>query len=497
MLAGIDYFVVIAYLVGILLLGYYFRKFVSSSDDYFLGGRTLPFWAIGMSIVVSDIGALDFVGISGQAYRYGLSPANFDWIGSVPAMLLAAFIFVPYFWKAKLYTIPEYLGRRYNDTVRTIASLTWIIFFALDMGVLFWASGILLETLMGWPIWFSILITAGVTGLYTYYGGIAAVVMTDVVQMVIMFVGGLTLVFLSFYYVGGWEGLVTKIHAMGPEYANHFKLIQPTDTNTPFPWTGILFGLTFVMANAYMIGNQTIVQRCLTAKNEWHAKASMIFAGFLKMFIPLLVLFPGLVAIVLIPDLEDGDQALPMMIKELLPPGLIGLMFAAFFAGLMSSIDSMLNSTATLFTKDIYQKFIKKEESDKHYLFVGKMVTLVILIFGMITAPLSGYFEGIYVAIQTFLSYFQGPIFSILLLGILWKRTTQWGGLAGFVIGILSSFMMYQFEDSLFTIQDPFLYVSWWSFVVGFIVTIIVSLFTKPYSEERLAGLVYGLDEGK
>ena len=125
------------------------------------------------------------------------------------------------------------------------------------------------------------------------------------------------------------------------------------------------------------------------------------------------------------------------------------------------------------------------------------MVTLVILIFGMITAPLSGYFEGIYVAIQTFLSYFQGPIFSILLLGILWKRTTQWGGLAGFVIGILSSFMMYQFEDSLFTIQDPFLYVSWWSFVTGFIVTIIVSLFTKPYSEERLAGLVYGLDESK
>ena len=257
MLSGIDYFVVISYLVGILLLGYYFRKFVDSSDDYFLGGRTLPFWAIGMSIVVSDIGALDFVGVSGQAYRYGLSPANFDWIGSVPAMLLAAFIFVPYFWKAKLYTIPEYLGRRYNASVQTIASLTWIIFFTLNMGVVFWASGILLETLMGWPIWLSILVTAGVTGLYTYFGGITAVVMTDVVQMIIMFVGGFTLVFLSFYYIGGWEGLVTKIYAMGPEYQNHFNLIQPTDTNTPFPWTGILFGLTFVMANAYMIGNQT------------------------------------------------------------------------------------------------------------------------------------------------------------------------------------------------------------------------------------------------
>ena len=495
MLAGIDYFVVISYIVGILLLGYYFKRFVDSSDDYFLGGRTLPFWAIGMSIVVSDIGALDFVGISGQAYRYGLSPANFDWIGSVPAMLLAAFIFVPYFWKAKLYTIPEYLGRRYNSYVQTIASLTWIIFFALDMGVLFWASGILLETLLGWPMWLSILVTAGVTGLYTYFGGITAVVMTDVVQMIIMFVGGATLVFLSFYHVGGWEGLVTKIHTMGPEFQHHFKLVLATDTDSPFPWTGILFGLTFVMANAYMIGNQTIVQRCLTAKNEWHAKASMVFAGFLKMFIPVLVLFPGLVAIVLLPGLEDGDQALPMMIREFLPPGLIGLMFSAFFAGLMSSIDSMLNSTATLFTKDIYQKFFKPDASDNHYLFVGKVVTLSILIFGMVTAPISGYFEGIYIVIQTFLSYFQGPIFAILLLGILWKGATEWGGLAGFLGGILSSFMMYQFSDQLFTIQDPFLYVSWWSFVAGFIITVVVSLFTKKDSEEKLMGLVYGLDE--
>ena len=180
-----------------LVLGIYFRKFVNSSDDYFLGGRTLPFCAIGMSIVVSDIGALDFVGISGQAYRFGLSPANFDWIGSVPAMLLAAFIFVPYFWKAKLFTIPEYLGRRYNSYVQTIASITWIIFFTLNLGIMFWASGILLEALLGWPVWVSILVTAGVTGLYTYFGGITAVVMTDVVQMVIMFIGGFTMVFLT------------------------------------------------------------------------------------------------------------------------------------------------------------------------------------------------------------------------------------------------------------------------------------------------------------
>ena len=491
MLTNIDYFIVIAYIIGMLLLGLYFKKFVNSSEDYFLGGRSLPFWAIGMSIVVSDIGAMDFVGVSGQAYRYGISVGNFDWIGSVPAMLLAAFIFIPYFWRGGMYTIPEYLGRRYNKSVRTIASVTWIAFFALDLGVLFWASAVLLNVLMGWPIWASILITAVVVGLYTYFGGITAVIMTDVVQMVIMFVGGFALVYLSLDAVGGWENMVEKVNNMGPEYRSHFDIIQPSDTAGPFPWTGILFGLTFVMANAYMIGNQAIVQRCLTAKNEWHAKASMIFGSALKMAIPILVLFPGLIAVVVHPGLLDGDQALPMMIKTILPPGLVGLMFAAFFAGLMSSVDSLLNSTATLFTKDIYEPYIKKNADDKHYLKVGKITTLVLLVVGVITSPISSDFPGIYVAIQTFMSFFQGPLFAILLLGIFWKRTTQWGGLSALVIGIGSAVYLNVFKDIYFTIEDPFLYISWWSFLVGFIVNVTVSFMTKSHTEDQLKGLVF------
>lgn len=495
MLSGIDYFVVIAYMTGILLLGFYFRKFVHNSRDFFLGGKMLPFWAIGMSIVVSDIGAQDFVGVSGQAYRFGVSVGNFDWIGSVPAMLLAAFVFVPYFWKAGLYTIPEYLGRRYNGGVRVLASLTWIIFFAFNLGVTFWASALLLKSLMGWPEWLSILLTATVVGSYTLMGGLTAVVMTDVVQMIIMFVGGAAVVVLGFVHVGGWDGLVDKVSAMGQEYDGYFNLIQPVDTKTPFPWTGILFGLTFVMANAYMIGNQAVVQRCLAAKDEWHAKASMIWGAVLKMFIPILVLFPGLMALVVFPNLENGDLAFPSLIAKLLPPGLGGLMFAALLAGLMSSIDSMINSTATLWTKDIYERYLRKGASDQHYLRVGKITTVVLLGFGVLTSPVSSYFEGIYVAIQTFLSFFQGPIFSILFLGIFIPRITQWGGLAGLVGGICSSALMFIFRDQLFNIQDPFLYVSWWSFVVGLVLTLIVSCFTRAHSKERLAGLVFRVND--
>lgn len=495
MLSGIDYFVVIVYMAGIMLLGLYFKRFVHSSQDYFLAGRMMPFWAIGMSIVVSDIGAQDFVGVSGQGYMFGISVGNFDWIGSAPAMLLAAFIFVPYFWKAGLYTIPEYLGKRYNDYVRTLASATWIVFFAFNLGVIFRASAILLETLMGWPVWFSIILTAVVVGLYTIFGGLTAVVMTDVIQMIIMFIGGAAVVFLGFYNVGGWHGLVEKMSAMGPEYQNRFDLVQPIDTQTPFPWTGILFGLTFVMANAYMIGNQAVVQRCLSAKNEWHAKASMVWGAFLKMFIPILVLFPGLIASVLHPGLEDGDKAFPTLIGSLLPPGLGGLLFAALLAGLMSSIDSYLNSTATLWTKDIYQKFIRKEATDGHYLAVGRIATVILLIVGVLTSPVSEYFPGMYVAIQTFLSFFQGPIFSILLLGIFFRWITPSGGLAGLVGGMMVSILLFVNRSKLFTIQEPFLYVSWWSFVAGFVITIVVSLFTTPHPVERLYGFVYRLEK--
>lgn len=493
MLHGIDYFVVIAYLVGIMLLGLYFARFVRSADDFFLSGKSLPFWAVGMSIVATDISAMDFVGVSGQSYRFGVAVGNFDWLGSMPAMLLAAFIFIPYFWKAGLYTIPEYLGRRYNDYVRAVASLTWIIFFAVDLGVLFWAAAVMFEPLMGWPHWFSIGVTAVVVGLYTFFGGLTAVVLTDVVQMIIMFVGGATVLVVGLYHAGGWSGLTAKIAAMGDAYQNHFELILPTDTQTPFPWTGILFGLTLVMSNAYMIGNQAIVQRCLATKSVWHAKASMLTGAFFKMFIPLLVMFPGLIAMAMYPGMKDGDLAFPTLVRELLPPGLRGLLFAGFLAGLMSTIDSFLNSTATLWTKDVYGRFLKKGASERHYMVVGQMATVLLLIFGVMTSPLSKYYDGMYVAIQTFLSFFQGPIFSVILLGMFWPRATQWGGLAGLVGGISSSILLNIFKGSLFTIQDPFLYISWWTFVVGMMLNVAVSLGTRPHPNGRLAGLVFRL----
>lgn len=493
MLSGIDYFIVLLYFAGILWMGWYFKKFVKSSTDYFLAGKMLPFWAIGMSIVVTDIGALDFIGLTGQAYRYGIVVGNFDWIGSVPAMILAALVFVPYYWRAGVFTIPEYLGRRYNIYVRTINACVWLLILTLNLGIILWATGIMMSELMGWPIMTSIIVTVGIVGLYTIMGGLSAVVMTDTVQLVVMFIGGIAVLVLGLWKLGGWSAMVDKISSLGPEYSDHLSLVISPEKNTPYPWTGIFFGLALVLAPAYFIANQTIVQRSLGAKNEWHAKASVLWGAFLKMFIPVLFVIPGLIALALIPDIQDGDRAFPILIKQLLPPGMTGLVFAAFFAGLMSSVDSALNSAATIWTKDIYERFLKPDADDVHYLKVGRIFTGVLLVFAVITAPISDLFEGIYVYIQTIFSIFQGPTLAILLLGMFWRRTTQWGGLAGLLGGIGVASILYLFKSSLFTIDDPFLYIAFWSFLSGLIFAIIVTVLTKPEPLDKIRGLVYGM----
>lgn len=482
---GIDLFIVIAYLVAIPLFGVYFRKYVKSEEDYFLAGKMLPWWVISMSIIGTNIGAYDYMGSAGGAYRFGVAQANYEWIGAIPAMVLSAMLFVPYYWKAGVYTVPEFLGKRYNMAVRIIEAILWGAFLACVLGVFFWAAGLMLNEYLGIPIEVSLLITALIVGVYTITGGLAAVAMTDVVQLLVMFIGGVALTVLGLWTVGGWSGLV---NAITPAHPDHFKLFLPLD-NPTMPWLGMIFGLAFVLSPAWWCCHQAIIQRTLGARSEWDAKAGMLFASFPKMLIPVLVVLPGLLALALNPELSgaDMDKAFPWLIKNLLPAGLAGLVFAAFMAALISSVDSTLNSAATLWTRDIYQRFFVKEASDKHYLNVGRILTFVFVLWAILFAPVTKKFPGIYVAMQTLLSIFQGPTFAITLLGIYWKRATQWGGLFGLIAGVgVSSFLH-------FIAHWNFLYVAWWSFAGAILMNIIVSLLTTPESTEKLEGLVYGL----
>jgi SSS family solute:Na+ symporter len=503
-LASIDIAIILVYMVGIFILGSSFAKYVGTGEDFFLAGRALPFWAIGMSIVVSDIGAFDFVAVAGAVYGAGISAANFDWIGSMPAMVIAAFLFIPYYWRARVYTVPEFLGRRYNDAVRMIHAVFWGVFFLISQAVMLWLTADkFLHGVLGWNPYISIWAIVLITGIYTYAGGLTAVVFTDVVQLCIMYVGGLSLLALSFWEVGGWTSLQQQITALGDDYQNHYRLLLPHDTPTGFPWDGIVFGLGIVMATSYMAGNQAVVQRTFGAKSEWDAKAGMLFGGFLKCFIPLMVALPGLAAIIIIPNLQDRDLAIPMLVKEIMPPGLRGLLFAAFLSSLMGNVGATLNSVTTVWTSDIYEKFIdlvfKKKMSQRHILIVGRAFTVAFMILSALLAQrMSAVDEGIYIFIQSCLAIFQGPVFGVLLIGLLWRRANQWGGLAGLVLGVAFTTILNNTEG-VFPSANPFLFIAMWSFLFSSVVTIVVSLLTPPDPAEKTEGLVFSqvMKEGK
>jgi len=490
-LADIDVIIIAVYLVGITVFGAWLGRFIKNDEDYFLGGRNLPWWAIGMSMVVSDIGALELVGLAGAAYTYGIAVANFDWIGCIPALVLAAFIFIPYFWRSKVFTIPEFLGLRYNQFVRLLVAVIWGVVFLFQLGIFFYTAAKTMNILCGWPVYFSILLTAAVVGIYTFYGGLSAVVYSDAIQCAILYIGSILILVIAMFSVGGYGELVSRVTSLGAGFEHHFDLLVPADTPSPFGWASVLFGLTLVLSPAYWIGNQAIVQRNLAARSEHEARKSVLFGAFLKLFIPFILIAPGLAGLVLHPGLENGDDIYPILIGDLLPPGLTGIVFAAFLAALMSSVDSYINSASTLWTKDVYQKFIAPDKDERHYMIVGKVLVLVFVVIGVLLAPLTERSPSIFGYFVTIYSVFQGPLLALLLLGLLWRRANGKGAVAGLCLGVSTSITLFWVDDVLFTCPEPYLYIAWWGFLAGLAGVVAVSLATDPEPPEKIEMLVY------
>jgi SSS family solute:Na+ symporter len=351
---------------------------------------------------------------------------------------------------------------------------------AFLLGVFLYTAAKTMYILMGWPVYLSVLIVAGVVGIYTLFGGLAAVVYTDVAQCIIMFSGSFIILAIAYTKIGGWDELVNTISSMGGKYAHHFDLMVPVDSPTPYGWAGIIFGLSFVLSPAYWLGNQAIVQRTLGAKSEYEAKKSVIWGAFLKLFIPFILVGPGLAGIILFPGLEKSDDIYPTMVHDILPPGLTGLVFAAFLAALMSSVDSYLNSAATLWTKDIYQALFLPNKSHRHYMIVGKIFISIFIVLGVLLAPVAGRFPSIYGYFQTVFSFFQGPLLAIISLGLFWRRANSFGASMGLILGVATSVILFWVRGEIFDSPEPFLYIAWWSFVASLTITLIGSLLTKP-----------------
>lgn len=488
-LSPLDIAIIVLYLLGIAALGVLASRGIRTSHDFFLAGRSLPWWMAGMSLVVSDIGAKDMVGLAGDAYRYGIVMMNFDFVGCTFPVLIAAFLFMPLFWGAGVSTIPEYLGRRYNASVRTFFAVIWSLFMVGTVATILVSAASMFEGLLGWSFWFSVGLTSVIVGVFTTSGGLKAVAFTDVLSCIVLIGGAALLCAIGLREVGGVGMLVEKVSAL-PWTDEHFELL-PSASHAAYPWPAVVLGLGLVLGPAYWVGNQAIVQRTFGVRSEADARASYVFAAVIKLVFPVLLVLPGLLALALYADelgppsaAWDANQVLPLMVKRLVPSGALGLLIGAFVAGVIANLEAYVNSASTLLVTDLYRPFVRPRATDTECLRVGRALVIVLLIVGAIVSyQVKVRFGSVFEAFQTFMSYFQGSLFALLLFGMVTRRATAAGGVAGMLVGVATAAV-------LSAAGSLYLWTAFWSFVAASVTLLAVSVMTSPKSEDELRGLV-------
>lgn len=488
-LSSLDLALVVVYLVVVTAIGLWASRGIRSSKDFFLAGKSLPWWVAGMSLVVSDIGAKDMVGLAGDAYRYGIVMMNFDFVGCTFPLLIAAFLFMPFFWNAGVYTIPEYLGRRYNAAVRTFFAVVWSLFMVGTIATILVSAAAMFEGLLGWSFWVSVGVTCVLVGLYTTSGGLRAVVFTDVVSCVVLILGAGLICFMGLREVGGLGAMVARVSDLSWT-ETHFDLLPPAD-HAAYPWPAVLLGLGFVLGPAYWVGNQAIVQRTLGTKSQQDARASYVLCALIKLVFPVLLVLPGLLALALFADELgaptgnwDANRVLPLMVSRLVPSGALGILMGAFIAGVMANLDSYINSASTLLVTDLYRPFINRSASDERCLALGRWLVVILLAFGaLLSFEVKTRFASVFEAFQTLLSFFQGALFALLLFGMLTRRATPSAAVAAMLVGVGTAAVSN-------AAGYLYLWTAWWSFAASCVTIVVVSLFTTPKSEDELRGLV-------
>lgn len=428
---------IFGYFAVLLAVAFYFsRHRDENSKDYFLAGRNVGWFAIGASLFATNISSEHFIGLAGSGAAHGLAVGSFEWM-AVFWLILLGWVFAPLFLKADVFSVPQFLEKRFGTPVKMyMTSISIFAYILTKISVTLFAGGLLLRYVVGWDLYTSALVMVLLTGIYTIIGGLSAVIYTSVLQMFFMVAGTLAVTALGLHEVGGVDALRAQLPA------NYFSMFKPaSDPN--FPWTGIIFGAP-ILGVWYWCTDQYIVQRILSAKNIENARRGTIFAGFLKLLPVFLLVLPGLIAVALFPGVS-GDEALPTLIaSSILPSGLKGLVIAGILAALMSSLASFFNSTATLFTMDFYRHF-RPEASERKLVLVGRLATTGIVVTALLWVPLTKLISNnLYIYLQSVQAYIAPPITALFLIGIFWRRITGTGALWSLIVGgILGAFRLF------------------------------------------------------
>jgi SSS family solute:Na+ symporter len=479
----LDWLVIGIYAATIAGIGLRLTRKNQSSEEYFLAGRQLRWPFIGASLFAANISSEHFVGLAGSGYSDGMAVGGFEWM-AVYCLMPLIFLFLPFYIKNRIFTVPEFLERRFSPSVRLIFSGFMIILAVLTkLSISFWASSLVFSNMLGWNKT-SVIWTVGLaTALYTMKGGLRVVVYTDAIQTVILILAAAALTALGLQHVGGW----TRLHTQLPP--EMFHMIKPaTDAN--YPWPGMLVGV-FLLGSFYWSMDQVLVQRAFSAKSLNEGRLGAVFCGFLKLSTPFLLVLPGLIARVLYPKLSRPDEAYPRMLADLMPTGLLGLTVAGIIAALMGHISATYNSVATLFTRDFYLRW-RPEATQQTQIAVGRIALLVTFVLGALWAPMIGNFGNLFIYLQTVQAYLLMPIAGIFFVGVLWKGTTSAGVLSclGAAAVLCPLFLFDSYAHFLpfmkVPLLRPWLHSAMVACAACMVVLAGVSLCTQPIEASRL-----------
>jgi solute:Na+ symporter, SSS family len=508
-LATIDVAIIAFYFVVVFAIGFYFSRKERTSEDYFLASRNVGWFAIGASLFVSNISTEHFIGLAGSGATSGLAVGHFEWLACIIVLVLG-WVFVPFYLRSNVLTMPEFLERRFNRSCAVyLAGVSILAYIFTKISVHLYAAAVVLEHVVGWNPLTAATILVVVTGIYTIAGGLAAVIYTELVQTLVLLTGAVVLTFIGLNEVGGFAGLRA---AVPPGY---FHMIKPI-SDPEFPWTGIFLGAP-ILGIWYWCTDQVIVQRVLAAKDEGHAKAGTIFAGFLKILPVFVLVLPGLIAYALYPQMftknadglvTNGDIAYPMLIINLLPHGLIGVMIAALLAALMGGMASVFNSASTLVTLDFYKK-ARPDATELQLVTFGRMATGIMVGLGLLWVPFIKLLSSqLYVYLQSVQAYISPPIAVCFIFGILWPRLNGRGAISSLLVGFAMGTIRFVLEvmdkgrhfDSTairWLVDMNFLHYAILMFVVCAGVLIGVSLMTPAPERKKLAGLTFATVDEK
>ena len=516
-----DMVIIAVYFVVVLGIGMYLKNYATSGEDFFMAGREMTAWVAGLSFLSANLGALELMGWAGNAYEYGILATHWYWIGAIPAMLFLGIVMMPFYYISKTHSVPGYLQLRFGENSRAFAAISFAFMTILMSGVNMFAMASVMKVVLGWDINFSIWVSSLTVGIYVALGGLRSAIFNEVLQFFLIWAGALLIPILGLYEAGGWANLKLQIAARASDQYVHLWSTLGSFSNNPMGinWAGIVFGLGAVISMGYWTTDFLVVQRILAAKDIRSAEMAPIIGAGFKMLVPLIVILPGLLGLAVLPMKLTGEavaaatgghsynDVLPLMLARYCGPGLLGLGITALIAGFMSGMAGNVSAFTTVWTYDIYRPLINSKGSDHHYVNMGRWTTVIGVLISVGTAYLVMQFASIMDYVQALFSFFIAPLFGTVVLGMLWKRATGPAGFWGLFLGTLSSISMWAWvkvdpsalryvalsPHAKALAQDMF--QALWSFLVCVIVTIVVSLVTKPKPDAELVGLVMGLTE--